>query len=193
MAPREGSREERATGWKLDTFALSELETLDADELLFSDVRESVLTDPALRARARGSTQEEHILDWALEGDAWKPPAIPFETKSTSEQPGLTVVDVDGDGLDDLFYLDRWGKTLLLRNRGDGGFEEKAEELGLAFEDLNCCAAFGDFDNDGDADVFIGRTRSPSLYLVNEGGRFSDASDRIEGELPAGTDCSMSI
>ena len=36
---------------------------------------------------------------------------------------------------------------------------------------------FADFDNDGDSDVFIGRTMARSLYLENQGGRFVDRSE----------------
>ena len=181
----EGNRQERAAAWKLDRFALVELRTLDAEERFFAQVGESVLREPAVRARASGSRQEQHILASVREGRAWEPPARPFYVKSTSAQPGLSVVDIDGDGFDDLYVLDRWGKALLLKNRGDGSFDEVAAEWGLDLEDRNCCAAFGDFDNDGDPDVFIGRTYEPSRYLVNDGGRFVDASDRVTGELPS--------
>ncbi len=45
---------------------------------------------------------------------------------------------------------------------------------------------FADFDNDGDLDVFLGRTLLPSVYLVNEGGRFVDRSaELVDGPLPA--------
>ncbi|NRB28777.1 MAG: ASPIC/UnbV domain-containing protein [Roseibacillus sp.] len=34
--------------------------------------------------------------------------------------PALSVADVDGDGLEGLHVCVRWGKNLLLRNRGEG-------------------------------------------------------------------------
>ena len=44
---------------------------------------------------------------------------------------------------------------------------------------------FADFDNDGDPDVWIGRTILPSLYLVNDNGTFIDRSNQVDCTLPA--------
>ena len=38
--------------------------------------------------------------------------------------------------------------------------------------ELANCAYFFDFDNDGDSDVFIGKTLEPSQFFVNEDGKF---------------------
>ena len=43
--------------------------------------------------------------------------------------------------------------------------------------------SFADFDNDGDPDVFLGRTLAPSLYMVNEDGHFA-SRDLGDGVLP---------
>jgi hypothetical protein len=39
---------------------------------------------------------------------------------------------------------------------------------------------FADFDNDGDADLFLGRTTKPSLFLTNEGGVFTKDDETCE-------------
>ena len=63
--------------------------------------------------------------------------------------------------------------------RGDGTFDDIAADLRLDLADNCSSAAFADFDNDGDADVFIGRTLKPSRFLVNENGRFVDRSQAL--------------
>ena len=98
--------------------------------------------------------------------------------------PGVAVVDLDADGFDDIYLLPHWGKNLFYRNRGDGTFEEIGADLGLDVDGDASSAVFADFDNDGDPDVFIGRTLSPSLYLENQDGKFADASGDVDGELP---------
>ena len=66
---------------------------------------------------------------------------------------------------------------MLLRNQGDGTFIEEAARWGLDIEGRSNAALFADFDNDGDADLMLGRSLEPSMYLVNEGGRFVDRSE----------------
>jgi hypothetical protein len=44
----------------------------------------------------------------------------------------------------------------LLRNRGDGTFEDVTEKAGLLFFAPSQCGAWGDFDNDGLLDLFVG-------------------------------------
>jgi hypothetical protein len=170
-------------GWRITRFALTSFETLEAESLLFSEVTGDALVEPAVRDRVSDSIHEKRILEMVAAGDDYVPQGL-FRVSPTDVQPGLAVVDIDRDGFDDLYVLDRWGKALFLRNRGDGSFEEIAGELGLDFEDRNCCAAFGDYDNDGDMDVFVGRTLKRSLYLVNEDGVFVDRSDWVNTYLP---------
>jgi len=68
---------------------------------------------------------------------------------------------------------------LLLRNRGDGTFEDFSRQSGIA--DLRArtlALAFFDFDDDGDQDLFVASDRSPNLLLRNDGaGRFTDCAD----------------
>lgn len=69
---------------------------------------------------------------------------------------GATTGDVDGDGLVDV-YLSNWGPDRLLRNRGDGSFEDITERSGLpAIDEITGAAAFLDIDRDGDLDLATG-------------------------------------
>jgi enediyne biosynthesis protein E4 len=98
---------------------------------------------------------------------------------------GTRFVDVDNDGLRDLFVaqshvLDTIEKTssylkykqppLLLRNTGKG-FVNVSSSAGASFNAPVAArgAAFGDLDNDGDSDVVIGLTDGPPIVLRNNG------------------------
>ncbi|HJT36773.1 MAG TPA: CRTAC1 family protein [Pirellulales bacterium] len=94
---------------------------------------------------------------------------------------GLAVADYDGDGHDDVYFLNQLGANALYRNRGDGTFENVTERAGpLALGDRVCVgAAFGDYDNDGDQDLYVTSTRGGNLLFENEGGgRFSEITER---------------
>ncbi|MSS73938.1 MAG: VCBS repeat-containing protein [Candidatus Latescibacteria bacterium] len=63
-------------------------------------------------------------------------------------------------------------RRLLLRNRQNGTFEDVSAAAGPGLEPqaVGRGAAFGDFDNDGDVDVFVNNNNSPATLLRNEGG-----------------------
>ncbi len=57
----------------------------------------------------------------------------------------------------------------LLHNRGEGQFEDVTERAGPVFdlEEVSRGAAFGDVDNDGDADVLLHNNNGPARLLIN--------------------------
>lgn len=68
---------------------------------------------------------------------------------------GVTVGDYDNDGRPDLF-LTRWRSYVLLRNRGDGTFEDTTGAAGFDGDrDWPTSAAFADLDDDGDLDLYV--------------------------------------
>jgi tetratricopeptide (TPR) repeat protein len=68
---------------------------------------------------------------------------------------GVAVGDFDNDGHPDLF-LTRLRTYVLLRNRGDGTFEDVTDQVGLTgIRDIPTSAAFADLDNDGDLDLYV--------------------------------------
>jgi tetratricopeptide (TPR) repeat protein len=75
----------------------------------------------------------------------------------------ITAADFDNDGWMDLFIGRPFPFFLLLRNHGNGSFEEVTAKAGLLdgkLEDevgFTWASAWGDIDNDGDLDLFIAR------------------------------------
>jgi hypothetical protein len=101
---------------------------------------------------------------------------------------GVAVADVDGDGDDDVLFLNQFGENALYRNRGDGTFDNVTHEAGpLALADRICVgAAFADYDNDGDQDLYITSTRGGNLLFQNQGeGRYRDVTEKAGVSLVA--------
>ncbi len=99
---------------------------------------------------------------------------------------GVALVDLDNDGLQDVFQvnghvypeLDRPENreesyrqpNLVYRNLGGGKFEDVSNLAGPAMKQLRSSrgAAFGDFDNDGDVDILILNMDEPPSLLRND-------------------------
>ena len=81
---------------------------------------------------------------------------------------GLVTQDMDALGPDNPFPLQQ--RNQLLRNLGDGVFEDATERAGAALQlmEVSRGAAFGDIDNDGDTDVLLGNAAGPARLLVNQ-------------------------
>jgi hypothetical protein len=97
---------------------------------------------------------------------------------------GCGFVDFDNDGHRDLFIamghlqdrVDEYDKTtsfrarnVLLRNRGDGTFEDVSDRCGDGLRPVLSSrgAVFEDFDNDGDMDIVVLNTRDRPTVIRN--------------------------
>lgn len=91
---------------------------------------------------------------------------------------GLAIGDYDGDGHDDLYFVNQLGPNALYRNRGDGTFVETTAAAGVVLGDRICTGAtFADYDNDGDQDLFVTSTRGGNVLFRNQGnGTFVDVT-----------------
>lgn len=177
-----------ADQWKIVAWTQTKFETILATQPFFAESIDAVVPDAELRNRLRDSIHERHILSRyeALSNhEEWEGPHPYFSVVSQDRHPSLSVVDIDQDGLDDIYVLARWGKNILLHNKG-GFFEDVAAEYGLDIDGHCSSAVFADFDNDGDDDLMLGRTLVPSQYFENDGGHFVDrTATSIDGDLPA--------
>jgi hypothetical protein len=98
---------------------------------------------------------------------------------------GTGIVDLDNDGLPDLFFSsgmvypepekslsDAAYKTppVIYRNLGGGKFEELLDQAGPALAEAHASrgVAFGDFDNDGDIDILVINVNQPPSLLRND-------------------------
>ena len=98
----------------------------------------------------------------------------------------LLQADYDNDGDLDILvlrgaWLDRVGRhpNSLLRNDGGARFRDVTFEAGLGEDHFPTqTAAWADFDNDGDLDLFVGNESFPSQLFRNNGdGTFSDIAE----------------
>ncbi|WP_037315049.1 VCBS repeat-containing protein [Salegentibacter sp. Hel_I_6] len=95
---------------------------------------------------------------------------------------GVVMADVNGDGFLDIYVCAVTGinglngKNELFINNGDGTFSEKAEEFGLDFQNYSSTAAFFDFDNDGDLDMYL---LNHAVHTVNTYGPADIRNKRI--------------
>ncbi len=96
---------------------------------------------------------------------------------------GAAAADYDGDGWIDLFVANDQQENQLWSNRGGGGFRNVALLRGVALGAAGDAKAdmgvdAGDFDNDGDEDLFITELagQGSTLYVNGGGGLFEDLS-----------------
>jgi hypothetical protein len=102
---------------------------------------------------------------------------------------GVAVLDYDNDGCTDVFFtngaaipsLRKTGPEYhnrLFRNNCDMTFTDVTAGAGLAGEGYSTAVAIGDFDNDGNADIFVAGVKRNILYRNLGNGRFADVTAR---------------
>jgi hypothetical protein len=84
---------------------------------------------------------------------------------------GVALVDLDNDGDDDVIATGAaGGQIALFRNDGSGHFENRTAQSGLPIVAKASGVVAGDYDGDGDLDLFITRWLQSAILLRNEGG-----------------------
>lgn len=102
---------------------------------------------------------------------------------------GVAVFDYDNDGKMDIFFtngakIPEMKKVTpsyynrLFRNKGDGTFEDVTAKAALTGAGLGFSfgVAVGDYDNDGNEDLFIANAGPNTLYHNNGDGTFTDVT-----------------
>jgi hypothetical protein len=100
----------------------------------------------------------------------------------------VSVTDVDQDGYADLYVTNSRSGThnALYRNQGDGTFTDVAPELGVAALNrtetgTSMGSVWGDYDNDGDEDLFVYKWGQSVLFRNDGDAGFTCVTDRLRG------------
>ncbi|HJZ86613.1 MAG TPA: CRTAC1 family protein [Polyangia bacterium] len=106
---------------------------------------------------------------------------------------GIAMVDLDGDGWADIFIANgtsnasgqSWPSALWHNNR-DGTFSDVTAQAGVALSGIDCYSvAAGDYDNDGDVDLYVSCQPTGHLFRNNGDGTFTDVTAAAGAGGPA--------
>jgi enediyne biosynthesis protein E4 len=99
---------------------------------------------------------------------------------------GIALFDYDNDGWLDLFVVNGWGlqdfakgqepTNHLYKNNHDGTFTDVTEKAGLVRHGWGQGVCVGDYDNDGNLDLFVTYYGKNVLYHNNGNGTFTDVT-----------------
>jgi hypothetical protein len=128
--------------------------------------------------------------------DATVPSGLRFEHRNGARgefwypelmHAGLALLDYDGDGWLDVYLVQsgslppepvpRLDGSRLLRNRGDGTFEDRTAQAGVPGRDYGTGAIAGDYDGDGWADLYVTNLGRNVLYRNRGDGTFEDVTN----------------
>lgn len=119
---------------------------------------------------------------------------------------GLATFDYDNDGLIDIYFLN--GKpmkgsmrrhpprNMLYHNLGNLHFEDVTEKAGIGDTGFGLGVAVGDYNNDGNPDVYLNNFGPNVLYRNNGDGTFTDVTDEAgvrNGDLVGAGTCFLDI
>ncbi len=103
---------------------------------------------------------------------------------------GVALFDYDGDGDLDVYLVQSGRLDLqegeeqptnrLFRNEGDGTFTDQTEESGLGDDGYGMGVACGDYDQDGDVDVYVTNVGPNVLYENRGGAVFKDVTKKMK-------------
>ena len=105
---------------------------------------------------------------------------------------GVTAADFDRDGWPDLYVANDMSGNFLWLNQHDGTFVDAGLISGAAYNqagrpEASMGVTAGDFDGDGDDDLFMTHLnrQSNTLYINDGHGQFADRTDRYGLGLPS--------
>ena len=102
---------------------------------------------------------------------------------------GAAFADYNNDGHIDLYVVNNPGPlhakvtdaspgNVLYRNNGDGTFTDVTEKAGVGDRGYGMGCVFGDYDNDGDLDLYVTNYGQNVLYRNNGDGTFTDVAEK---------------
>ena len=102
---------------------------------------------------------------------------------------GVAVLDYDGDGYLDIYFVNGAAIPSLLKegppyqnrlyhNNHDGTFADVTDKAGVGGSGFDIGTAVGDYDNDGRPDIYTVGVTKNRLYHNNGDGTFTDVTDK---------------
>jgi len=108
---------------------------------------------------------------------------------------GLALFDYDNDGFIDIYFLNGAPlpgykgppnpRNALYRNNGDWTFTDVTDRAGVGDTGYGLGVTVGDFDNDGDADLYLNNYGPNVFYRNNGDGTFTDITAQTGTAGPA--------
>lgn len=119
---------------------------------------------------------EDITLDAGLAGPKPEWPNAPTQTGSWGDY------DLDGDL--DLCVGNEKLPLQLYRNDADGRFVDVSESTGLSLTRFIKGVIWGDYDHDGDPDLYVSCLDGPNLLYRNDSGHFTDIAESMNVQKP---------
>jgi enediyne biosynthesis protein E4 len=113
--------------------------------------------------------------------------------------PGCAFFDYDNDGWLDIYFVNSGPsdfftpakplKNALYRNNRDGTFTDVTDKAGVAGGTFGMGVAAGDYDHDGNTDLYITSYGRNILYRNNGNGTFTDVAEKAGVAAPGWSTC----
>lgn len=161
---------------------------------LFKNLGNGKFVDVTTKVRIGNNGRDSRGASWAdIDNDghpdvfianATGPPTLLLNKKTTFKDvsnsihsiasPGGTTragiwLDVNNDGLIDLFLINDGAPNQLLKNTGATHFTDIAKKAGVAFAGAGRSAVSADFDGDGLLDIYLANFNQPNKFYINNG------------------------
>ncbi len=141
--------------------------------ILFHNNGDGTFTDVTEKANVSGNSKSCDLTDpWALQN---KITGGPYKE---SYQP--VWFDYNNDGKVDLFVANDSGVSPLYRNNGDGTFTDATKDSGLCRLGSSMGVAVGDYDNDGNLDLYVTNTGANYLWHNKGNGTFEEIAAQMK-------------